>query len=449
MRLCQRRTTAALLVVMCLFAMAGTARTQIPQKLNYQVMLTDDVDQPLADQNVEMVFSIWDEGVSVVPLWTETQNVATNSIGVVSVILGSVNPIDIDFDVPLWLEVEVDGEVLSPRREIVGAPYALTDEAGGAGDGHSLDADDGTPTDAVYVDGNGYVGIGTATPNWHLDVKGNVQVGGTNEAASLMVGGETVNNAAVGLKSVADRGGIITLCDGTGLLKADLGTSMGMDGGAYLILYRDNALAWGFNLDGDGEGTGEPLMEITGTSREVVFDMDASGDESVQLPGSSVSRSEVRDEPGAASRQTSDWIELPLSSVTSVASRQIVVPDDGYVFAMGTAQVEFENSVTQRHYAVFGISETYGAFSDHAQITAVEIPSGMPGSWHNQHISVQGLFAVSAGASNFYFNALESDGICSVRGRHLTLMYFPTSYGTVDTNPDRPVTEPGRANARR
>ena len=445
----QRTRIAALLAAALALAVAATCAAQIPQKMNYQVMLTDDADQPLADQTVEMVFSIWDEGVSVLPLWTETQNVTTNSIGVVSVILGSVNPIDIDFDVPLWLEVEVDGEVLSPRREIVGAPYALTDEAGGSGDGHSLDADDGTPTDAVYVDGNGYVGIGTTTPNRHLDVRGNVQVGGTNEATSLMVGGENAYNAAVGIQSITDRGGLITLSDGTGLLKAELGTSMGMDGGAYLVLYRDNALAWGFNLDGDGDGSGEPLMEITGTSREVVFDMDASGDESVQLPGSSVSRSEVRDEPGVASRQTSDWIDLTLGSVTSVASRQIVVPDDGYVFAMGTAQVEFENSVTQRHYAVFGISETYGAFSDYAQLTAVEIPSGMPAGWHNQHISVQGLFAVSAGANNFYFNAHESDGICTVRGRHLTLMYFPTAYGTVDTDPASPVTEPGRANAGR
>ena len=171
-----RDIASILLCLAVLLISCGIAHSQIPQRMNYQVMLTDDADQPLADQTVEMVFSIWDEGVSVLPLWTETQNVTTNSIGVVSVILGSVNPIDIDFDVPLWLEVEVDGEVLSPRREIVGAPYALTDEAGGAGDGHSLDADDGTPTDAVYVYGNGYVGIGTTTPNRHLDVRGNVRV---------------------------------------------------------------------------------------------------------------------------------------------------------------------------------------------------------------------------------------------------------------------------------
>lgn len=430
-----RPLSKCLLGVVCgaALVLAGSAHAQIPQRMNYQVMLTDDADQPLADQTVEMVFSIWDEGVSVLPLWTETQNVTTNSIGVVSVILGAVNPIDIDFDVPLWLEVEVDGEVLSPRREIVGAPYALTDEAGGAGDGHSLDADDGTPVDALYVDSEGNVGVGTTSPGAALDVDGgNVQVGGLNAAASLRIGGTHVNNAAIGLKSVADRGGVITLCDGTGLLKADLGTSMGMDGGAYLVLYRDNALAWGFNLDGDGNGTGEPLMEITGTSREVVFDMDASGDESVQLPTGSVRSPEVRDEPGVASRQTSDWYDLLYDSTVSVDSRQIIVPEDGFVFALATAQLELDNSVVQSHYALFGISQSSGAFSPYAQEAVVEVPTGMPGGWLNSHVVVQGLFPVSAGANNFYFLAHESDGVCAVRGRQLTLMYFPTSYGIVD-----------------
>ena len=45
-------------------------------------------------------------------------------------------------------------------------------------DGHSLDAADGTPTDVVFVDNNGNVGIGTLTPTEKLWVEGNMGVNG-------------------------------------------------------------------------------------------------------------------------------------------------------------------------------------------------------------------------------------------------------------------------------
>ncbi|MBC7187920.1 MAG: tail fiber domain-containing protein [Calditrichaeota bacterium] len=43
-------------------------------------------------------------------------------------------------------------------------------------DGHSLDAADGSPTDAVYVDNAGKVGVGTSTPSAKLDAVGSVRV---------------------------------------------------------------------------------------------------------------------------------------------------------------------------------------------------------------------------------------------------------------------------------
>ena len=131
--------------------LAAVCSAAIPQKMNYQVMLTGDTGEPLADQAVELVFTIYDDAEVGADLWTETQSVTTNSIGVVSVVLGSVNPINIAFSEPLWLEVQVDSEVLSPRRELVTSPYAFSaadadlldgqDASAFALDGHDHDAD--------------------------------------------------------------------------------------------------------------------------------------------------------------------------------------------------------------------------------------------------------------------------------------------------------------------
>ena len=74
-----------------------------------------------------------------------------------------------------WLELVVRSPAgsgsfvtLTPRQPLTAAPYALKTRGV---DGHSLDAADGSPTDALFVDSTGNVGIGTTTPGKPLYIR--------------------------------------------------------------------------------------------------------------------------------------------------------------------------------------------------------------------------------------------------------------------------------------
>lgn len=58
--------------------------------------------------------------------------------------------------------------------QLTGVPAGFADgiDNVGTGDGHSLDASDGSPTDAVFVDNTGRVGINAATPQGQFHVRG-------------------------------------------------------------------------------------------------------------------------------------------------------------------------------------------------------------------------------------------------------------------------------------
>ena len=172
-----------LLAVSVLFVFAARASGDIPKKINYQGKVTDSSDLPLVGPH-SIVFSIYEAADGGSSIWSETTTVEADSSGVFSAVLGSVNPIEVSFAGARWLEVTIDGQVLKPRRELASVPYAYQasnaealggrpaeDFADSSVDGHSLDAADGNPEDAVYVDDYGRVGIGTSTPATFLDVR--------------------------------------------------------------------------------------------------------------------------------------------------------------------------------------------------------------------------------------------------------------------------------------
>ncbi len=107
------------------FFSAGITYAAIPQQINYQGHLTDSLGEPV-DGVYTFDFAIYDQASGGNLMWSETQNNVSVNAGVFHVMLGDVMPITgFDFDGTYWLEVEVDGEVFTPRQMLtsVGQAY--------------------------------------------------------------------------------------------------------------------------------------------------------------------------------------------------------------------------------------------------------------------------------------------------------------------------------------
>jgi hypothetical protein len=571
------------IVLVCLsiipFILTSPADAQFPSVLNYQVMLTADDDTPLSDQPVELIFRLYQLESGGAAGWTETHNTTTNSVGVATVILGSSNPLSLDaFPQYLWLEVEADGEILSPRRRLTSAPFAFysdnarrlggaifteyvtddeltayatvddlsdyatlaelsdyatvaelsdyateaelstpgsvndagnpvdwtklknvpagfadgTDAEGGAGDGHSLDAWDGEPVDAVWVGGNGRVGVGTTEPSAQLHVhrdtlntcslrltteesgtttSDGLQIslapfGGTatvknhegaplylssgnnadlvvrsdgsvdvcpdvSLAGELNVFGTTSSGFALHRSFADDHGGQYELKDEAGNIAVQVGADPNGTGGRILV-QKDDSFSYseGIDLNGNWGYTEEPAFQILGSSKAAAFYMSETGNGSVILPADAVSNSEIVDEPGVASNGSSVGIALT-TGVSIISARSIIVPSAGYVLVMASCQTTVFHTQTALSDFDLGVSDTPSVFPANQEI-ALRLEPALPSGNYNFPCSYHGLFEVaSAGEHTFYFLGQEYAGTAQVFDTQLSLVFLPTSYGTV------------------
>ena len=456
------------LTIVALTIFAASAIGQVPQKMNYQVMLTNDSDEPLADAAVTLVFRLYDHEVAGSQVWTETHNTNTNSIGVVSVTLGDNVTLGSHlFDEPLWLEVVVDGETLTPRRELVSSPYALfandahmlgnelaedyvldsdlmtggvintpsnpvdwtklknvpagfadgSDASGGTGDGHSLDASDGNPVDALYVDATGNVGIGLTSPAHKFSVyhgSGGFTYGqfanattGTAFGDGLIIGvnasgtayiNQGESNPMVFMTSLTERhsieadgtfkfgspfsagvarfyvpgiatslidiygtasyGGNIDLYDETGNMHSFIEADVSGAGG-FLTVYDGNGYntftAEGYYSGGDGR------VIVDGSTSTTVFNTFNSGDTSVDLPPSSVAAYEMFNEPGVTSTYSTSYTSLT-GPVETLLSNTISCPSNGFVLVIATVDAEADHTYGGYTSSFFGVSSSSSSF---------------------------------------------------------------------------------------
>ncbi len=186
------------LVALSILSFAASVSAGVPQMINYQGVLCDSASGCLASGEYAMGFSIWKDSTDGDSLWGESHDdgdSVTVSNGNFSVLLGSINPIpdSLFLDAELWLEVEVNGEKMTPRQRMASVGYAFRSEFADTAE-YAPPDDDWTPDTAGFniyrLTGN--VGIGTPSPVQALDVNGIIAVNGisvvTQGDSSINVG---------------------------------------------------------------------------------------------------------------------------------------------------------------------------------------------------------------------------------------------------------------------
>ena len=99
--------------------------TALPRIIDYQGFLTTPQGEPISG-SLAMTFRLWDAREGGNELWQERQTLDVR-LGYFTASLGVSQPISIDMfsSTPRWLEIEIDGERLAPRKRINSVANAL------------------------------------------------------------------------------------------------------------------------------------------------------------------------------------------------------------------------------------------------------------------------------------------------------------------------------------
>jgi hypothetical protein len=283
-----------------------------------------------------------------------------------------------------------------------------------------------------------------ATNSLSTDDAGGVEIGSLSQDGSLDLFRSGSAESVVRGYTSAHGGGLSThdeVNNQTTKMEADVSGSGGT------IYVKRNTTSNGFYVEGNWAGTQEPGVGITGSSRSAVFRMDLSGDESVVLPTSAISATEIRDEPGVGSV----WSNVgyyPLGGTIGVlVSRSITVPAAGFALVIGTAHASIQHNGGTDSSCDIGVSDAADSFPFDQEVN-ISIDGNVPTGDYRWPVTVHSLFSLTtAGTHTFYFLVLENAGQWYLDNMRLSVVYVPTAYGTVnptlayDSRPDAAASE--------
>jgi len=288
----------------------------------------------------------------------------------------------------------------------------------------------------LYCDASkGYVGIRQEEPETMLDVAGSIHADDSLLATNLVL--DSPDNLSImarqnGLAqlylSTNSHGSNLDLFDDEGNYMIGMDADVSGEGGFFYV--RRGVGLSGFMVDGNYAGTNNPRVSINGTASSMYFYTDQTGNGSVMLPSGSIYRTEILDEPGAASYTEGATSVLLGSSPTTLATQSIACPTTGYVLAIGTCQGRASHATGTASSAQFGVSTS--ATLPANQDVGLYLHGGNPSGTYDLPVTVHGLFEVTAGAHNFYLLGESMSGTHYAFDRQLTLVFLPTGYGTIE-----------------
>lgn len=380
-----------LILTITLIFTAGPLYAGVPAMINYQGHLTDNAGEPVSDGTYSVVFSIYDIVTGGIPLWTETQDVATNG-GLFAVRLGSINPLhDSVFSEPLrYLGIAVDGDPeLSPNMKLVTVPFSFRTNTA---DSAYKSAVAGFASQALHADTTNWSGIKDMPAGFADGVDDNS--GGDITAVS----------PGSGLSGGGDAGDVTLEIPAGGITSEHLATNSVVG------------------------GAGGDIADNTITSADILNGTITGSD----IADNSVFSTNIRDEPGVAQAATTTFINLNVDfQVLSLLSRGLTAPTSGYVLAIATFEASLVYVSGSPSSIDFGLSTSPTSFPVGGSVSW-GMSSGMPSVTLRKVITVSRIFSVDPGLTTFHLLGRKiQGGSYRVNERSLSLAFFPTAYGTV------------------
>ncbi len=268
------------------------------------------------------------------------------------------------------------------------------------------------------------------TPTPYAIMSGNLS--GSLAAAALPTGGNwalsstlTLDASTLAVDPINNRVGIGTSTPATPLTVATgVGISYGIehtDGTRRLSTYLDGNGCWLGSVSADkllfyvNNGGSALSIDVAGN---VSVDTPATGDNTVNLPADSISAAETGQEPGLAHRRLPGTFVYLNSSWTPTITNSINCPGAGFVLAIFTATVSMASGSVYLDITPTNIDVPSFTHEIFANATAATIHRVFP---------VAGI-----GTYSYHTLASANEASGQVRRPHLTLLYVPTAYGSVD-----------------